>query len=103
MTDISGFGAKDDVSFARELVERYGVAGVPGSSFYFDHKSVRHKFDSCFCKNYETLTLARTKTGRHSGFLKTAPFGHGSEGIRGVYFLLRSKSSLWPGFRGSIW
>ena len=51
MTDISGFGAKDDVSFARELVERYGVAGVPGSSFYFD-KSVRvqHKFASVFAR-----------------------------------------------------
>ena len=30
MTDISAFDATDDVSFARELVERRGVAGVPG-------------------------------------------------------------------------
>jgi len=61
MTDISGFGAKDDVSFARELVERYGVAGVPGSSFYFDHKSGSAQIRFCFCKNYETLTLAGQK------------------------------------------
>ncbi len=61
MTDISGFGAKDDVSFARELVERYGVAGVPGSSFYFDHKSGSAQIRFCFCKNYETLALAGQK------------------------------------------
>lgn len=61
MTDISGFGAKDDVSFARELVERYGVAAVPGSSFYFDNKSGSAQIRFCFCKNYETLALAGQK------------------------------------------
>jgi aspartate/methionine/tyrosine aminotransferase len=58
MTDISGFGARDDSSFARELVEHYGVAGVPGSSFYFDKRSGSAQMRFCFCKNYETLALA---------------------------------------------
>jgi aminotransferase len=34
MTDIRGFGYPDDISFARYLVEKRGVAVVPGSSFY---------------------------------------------------------------------
>ena len=61
MTDISRFDAKDDASFARDLVERYGVAGVPGSSFYFDKKSGLTQIRFCFCKNYETLALAGEK------------------------------------------
>jgi aspartate/methionine/tyrosine aminotransferase len=61
MTDISSFGAKDDISFARELVEHYGVAGVPGSSFYFDKRSGSSQMRFCFCKNYETLALAGQK------------------------------------------
>jgi len=61
MTDISGFDAKDDVSFARELVSHYGVAGVPGSSFYFDGKPGLTQIRFCFCKNYETLLLAGQK------------------------------------------
>jgi len=58
MTDIAGFGAEDDISFARDLVEHYGVAGVPGSSFYFDGKCGSSQIRFCFCKNYETLALA---------------------------------------------
>jgi len=60
MTDITGFGM-DDVSFARHMVEHYGVAGVPGSSFYFDKKSGSTQIRFCFCKNYETLSLAGRK------------------------------------------
>jgi aminotransferase len=58
MTDISAFGAKDDVSFARHLVETIGVAGVPGSSFYQDGTFGRVQIRFCFCKKYETLSLA---------------------------------------------
>ena len=36
MSDISRFGFSDDVTFARYLVEKIGVAVVPGSSFYKD-------------------------------------------------------------------
>jgi aminotransferase len=64
MTDISGFGAKDDASFARHLVETVGVAGVPGSSFYQNgtRGSVQIRF--CFCKNYETLNVAAQRLSR---------------------------------------
>lgn len=61
MTDIAAFGAGDDVTFARQLVERFGVAGVPGSSFYFDKSSGSTQIRFCFCKNYETLSLAGQK------------------------------------------
>jgi aminotransferase len=61
MTDVAGFGAGDDVSFARHLVEHIGVAGVPGSSFYFDKSSGSSQIRFCFCKNYETLSLAGQK------------------------------------------
>ena len=61
MTDISGFGAVNDDSFARNMVEKYGVAAVPGSSFYFDKKSGSTQIRFCFCKNYETLSLAGRK------------------------------------------
>jgi aminotransferase len=44
-----------------ELVERFGVAGVPGSSFYFDKKCGATQIRFCFCKNYETLALAGQK------------------------------------------
>ena len=59
MTDISRFGAKDDVSFAKELIEKIGVAVVPGSSFYNDPAgpgSQQVRF--AFCKVDETLRAA---------------------------------------------
>jgi aminotransferase len=58
MTDISAFGAPDDVSFARMLVEHFRVAGVPGSSFYADKSSGISRIRFCFCKKYETLIKA---------------------------------------------
>jgi aminotransferase len=61
MTDISAFGAADDSSFARHVVEHIGVAGVPGSSFYFNRVSGSSQMRFCFCKNYETLALAGSK------------------------------------------
>ena len=36
MTDISGFGFPDDLAFSKYLVEKIGIAVVPGSSFYDD-------------------------------------------------------------------
>lgn len=61
MTDISDFGANDDVAFARRLVEDIGVAGVPGSSFYLDKTSGATQIRFCFCKNYATLNKAGQK------------------------------------------
>jgi aminotransferase len=60
MTDITGFGFKDDIEFTRHLIREVGVACVPGSSFYspdglgLGSQQVRF----CFCKKDETLMLA---------------------------------------------
>ena len=58
MTDISTFGFKDDVEFARYLVKEVGVGAVPGSSFYKDQSKGRTKLRFCYCKRDETLTEA---------------------------------------------
>jgi aspartate/methionine/tyrosine aminotransferase len=58
MTDISGFGFADDVSFVRHLIERPGVAAVPGSSFFSDSNAGDTLIRFCFCKKYETLEEA---------------------------------------------
>ena len=58
MTDISAFGFRDDVEFARYLVKDVGVAAVPGSSFYKDAAKGRTKLRFCYCKRDETLTEA---------------------------------------------
>ncbi len=59
MTDISRFGFADDVAFAKYLVEKIGVAVVPGSSFYNnagDDGSRQVRFT--FCKTDETISAA---------------------------------------------
>src|ERR1700733_10008539 len=53
MCDIRNFGRMTDVEFAQDLVERIGVAGVPGSSFYLDPASGASQIRFCFCKKYE--------------------------------------------------
>jgi aminotransferase len=58
MTDISDFGFRDDVEFARYLVKDVGVAAVPGSSFYRNAAAGRTKLRFCFCKKDETLIEA---------------------------------------------
>ena len=50
MTDISRFGFPDDVAFARYLVEKIGVAVVPGSSFYDDAATALARFASPFAR-----------------------------------------------------
>ncbi len=63
MTDasdlISRFGLADDISFARWMIEKIGVATVPGSSFYRDRDLGRTKIRFCFCKKPETLERSR--------------------------------------------
>ena len=64
MTDISPFGFPDDVAFARDLVERVGVATVPGSSFYHDPALGRTKLRFCFSKRDETIREADVRLSR---------------------------------------
>jgi aspartate/methionine/tyrosine aminotransferase len=55
MADISGFGFLDDVQFVRYLIEKVGIAAVPGSSFFSQPKDGATLIRFCFCKKYETL------------------------------------------------
>jgi aspartate/methionine/tyrosine aminotransferase len=61
MTDISGFGFDDDVSFVKHLVKDVGVAAVPGSSFYRDARDGARQVRFAFCKKLETLDAAAEK------------------------------------------
>jgi aminotransferase len=61
MTDVGHFGFKDDVSFAFHLVEKIGIATVPGSSFYSRPSLGATKIRFCFPKKMETLEKAAEK------------------------------------------
>jgi aspartate/methionine/tyrosine aminotransferase len=64
MTDISGFGFDDDVTFARHLVAQVGVAAVPGSSFYSDPNAGRQRLRFQFARRRETLEAAVERLSR---------------------------------------
>jgi aspartate/methionine/tyrosine aminotransferase len=64
MTDISGFGFRDDVAFARHLVSGVGVAAVPGSSFYSDPADGRERLRFHFARRRETLEAAAQRLAR---------------------------------------
>jgi aminotransferase len=61
MTDISAFGAKNDVEFSRFLVTNIGVATVPGSSFYQNAADGAKQVRFCYCKTFETLAAANER------------------------------------------
>jgi aspartate/methionine/tyrosine aminotransferase len=67
MTDISGFGFPDDVAFAKFLVEKVGVAVVPGSSFYNDARDGASQVRFTFCKKETTLAAAEERLSRLPG------------------------------------
>ena len=64
MTDISRFGFANDVEFARYLVEKIGIAVVPGSSFYNDPASGARQVRFTFCKKDSTLSAAAERLAR---------------------------------------
>jgi aspartate/methionine/tyrosine aminotransferase len=55
MAGIDRFGAMDDVSFARRLIEEAAVATVPASSFYHDPALGRRHIRFSFPKKIETI------------------------------------------------
>jgi len=59
ITDISGFGFSNDIEFSTYLIEKIGIAAVPGSSFYAQTGGGQQQIRFCFCKKYETLEAAR--------------------------------------------
>jgi aspartate/methionine/tyrosine aminotransferase len=64
MTDISRFGFSDDITFAKFLVEKVGVAVVPGSSFYNDPRDATSQVRFTFCKKESTLAAAEERLSR---------------------------------------
>jgi aminotransferase len=64
MTDISGFDFPDDLSFSQYLVEKIGVAAVPGSSFYDDPKMGARQVRFTFCKKESTLAACAEKLSK---------------------------------------
>jgi aminotransferase len=73
MTDISRFNAAalprtgsetNDVAFAKYLVEKIGVAVVPGSSFYNDASDGASQVRFTFCKKEETLAAAEERLAK---------------------------------------
>ncbi|HVF07668.1 MAG TPA: aminotransferase class I/II-fold pyridoxal phosphate-dependent enzyme [Actinomycetota bacterium] len=58
MADCSHLGLGDDVATARHLVERVGVAAVPGSSFVERSADGARLLRFAFCKRVETLVAA---------------------------------------------
>jgi aminotransferase len=55
MAGIGAFGASDDVSFAKRLIEEVAVATVPASSFYHDPSLGRGHIRFSFPKKIETI------------------------------------------------
>ncbi|HZV58891.1 MAG TPA: aminotransferase class I/II-fold pyridoxal phosphate-dependent enzyme [Candidatus Eremiobacteraceae bacterium] len=74
MTDISGFDfnggrsnsekTTNDVAFAKFLVEKVGVAVVPGSSFYGNPYDGSSQVRFTFCKKESTLAAAEERLAR---------------------------------------
>ncbi len=61
VADIAGFGAGDDITFTRRLIEQTGVGAVPGSSFYRDPRDGRTQIRFAFPKRPETLAEVRRR------------------------------------------
>ncbi len=64
MTDISAFGFADDLAFTKYLVQKIGVAPVPGSSFYNDPRDGAKQVRFAFCKKDATLDEAADRLQR---------------------------------------
>lgn len=62
LADISPFGFADDFQFCYWLVKEYGVAGVPGSSFF--QEPVNHLVRFNFAKRAETLRQVGERLAR---------------------------------------
>lgn len=64
MVDISAFGFANDVEFTKHLIQKIGVAAVPGSSFYSNPVNGSKQVRFCFCKKDETLEEAARRLER---------------------------------------
>ncbi len=67
MTDVAHLGFQDDVTCAFHLVEKIGVATVPGSCFYSRPVLGKSKVRFAFPKKMETLQMAAEKLKKGMG------------------------------------
>ncbi|MCZ6696320.1 MAG: pyridoxal phosphate-dependent aminotransferase [Acidobacteria bacterium] len=58
LADIGDAGFRDDQEAARVMLERSGVAVIPGSSFYPDPEDGRHQIRICYAKKMNDLEEA---------------------------------------------
>jgi aminotransferase len=65
LADAAGLGCRDDVAFARRLIETVGVGAVPGSSFFSRPELGRSLLRFAFPKTADTLNdaVARLQRG----------------------------------------
>ncbi|MDI6756281.1 MAG: pyridoxal phosphate-dependent aminotransferase, partial [Thermodesulfobacteriota bacterium] len=64
MIRIDGLGYDNDEALAMALVEKAGLAVVPGSSFYHRPEDGRDKVRICFAKSWETLREVKKRLQR---------------------------------------
>ncbi len=64
MAGFDAFGFDDDVAFGRHLVEKVGVAAVPGSSFFANPKDGARLIRFCFPKRDATIDAALERLAR---------------------------------------
>ena len=64
MADISHLGFENDIALARHMVEKIGVAAVPGSSFFSDPADGSRFIRFCFAKKRETLEEAGARLAK---------------------------------------
>jgi aspartate/methionine/tyrosine aminotransferase len=68
MADISAVNLApdllNDLAIVRHLIEKIGVAAVPGSSFFSNPGDGKTLIRFCFCKKYETLEEAERRLSR---------------------------------------
>lgn len=63
LTDTSAFNVTDDFDFAVSLIDRIGLAAVPGRGFYSDPSEACTKIRFAFCKQTPTLEEAIARLG----------------------------------------
>lgn len=61
MADIRPLTSQTDVEFVRTLITEFGVATVPGSSFYHHPRLGRHLIRFAFCKTLDLLQEAAAR------------------------------------------
>lgn len=64
MADIRAVTSKNDRDFVEELIRDYGVASVPGSSFYRSPEKGQHFIRFAFCKTLDVLEEAGRRLRR---------------------------------------